>query len=450
MSRVIVLVGVIVLVALAASWLSGNPGNVAIEWLGWRIDTSVTMLAFLVALLTVLGAVGYRMWRAVVLAPDRFFQARRMRRRRLGYQALSSGMIAAASGDTAEAQRQSRKAEDLLEDASVTRLLRAEAAKLNGDIAKAKRTYEEMADDPETALIGMRGLIEQADDRGDRAEALRLAEKAHRQHPGARDVVRRLLDLQVEFGRWDAADRTLANAIRHKAFPPAEARHWRSAVLLERSRIAEIDGVAAEALALAKQAYQLDGARVPVVAQYGRLLHAQGKDWRAKRVLEKAWKAEPHPDIAAAYGGLFEGDTDLERVNRYQRLLSFRPDHAESHLAVARAAMTAELWGEARAHLGQAVEHSVTPRVCRMMAALEESEHNDGAAARDWLERATTADPDPAWVCDACGAVAAVWSARCGNCNSFDALSWHPPVQAPQLTRELTRTDPVPALPASG
>jgi len=448
MNRVLVLVGVIVLVALAANWLSGNPGHVTIEWLGWRIDTSVTMLAFLIALVTVLGAIGYRMWRATLLAPGRFFEARRMRRRRLGYQALSSGMIAAASGDTAEAQRQSRKAEDLLEDASVTRLLRAEAAKLTGDTATAKRTYEEMAEDPETALIGMRGLLEQADERGDRAEALRLAEKAHRQHPGARGIVRRLLDLQVEFGQWDAADRTLASAIRHKAFPPAEAKRWRSAVLLERSRIAEIDGVAAEALALAKQAYQLDGVRVPVVAQYGRLLHAQGKDWRAKRVLEKAWKAEPHADIAEAYGGLFEGDTDLERVNRYQRLLSFRPDHVESHLAVARAAMAAQLWGEARAHLGQAVEQGVTPRVCRMMAALEESEHDNGVAARDWLERATTADPDPAWVCDSCGAVAAGWTARCGNCNTFDALSWHPPVQAPRPTRALAQDEPVPALPA--
>ena len=96
MSRVIVLVGVIVLVALAASWLSGNPGNVTIEWLGWRADTSVTMLAFLIALVTVLGAIGYRIWRAVLLAPGRFFEARRTRRSRRGYQALSSGMIAAA------------------------------------------------------------------------------------------------------------------------------------------------------------------------------------------------------------------------------------------------------------------------------------------------------------------------------------------------------------------
>ncbi len=445
MTRVFVLVGVIVVVALAASWLSGNPGNVTIEWLGWRADTSVAMLAFLIVLLTVLVAIGYRFWRAMLAAPGRFFDARRMRRRRLGYQALSSGMIAAASGDTAEAQRQSRKAEDLLEDASVTRLLRAEAAKLNGDTATARRTYEEMAEDPETALIGMRGLLEQADDRGDRAEAMRLAEKAHRQHPKARDVVRRLLDLQVEFGRWDAADRTLANAIRHKAFPPAEAKRWRSAVLLERSRLAESDGASVEALALAKQAYQLDGSRVPVAAHYGRLLHAQAKDWRAKRVLENAWKSQPHPDIAAAYEALFEGDTDLERVNRAQRLLGFRPDHVESHLAVARAALAAQLWGEARAHLDQAAEQGVTPRICRMMAALEESEHDDGAAARIWLERVADADPDPVWACDHCGAVAGEWTARCGNCNAFDGLSWHPPVQAPRVTREAS----VPALPAS-
>ena len=445
MSRVIVLVGVIVLVALAASWLSGNPGNVTIEWLGWRADTSVTMLAFLVALLTVLGAIGYRMWRAVLLAPGRFFQARRMRRRRRGYQALSSGMIAAAAGDTAEAQRQARKAENLLEDASVTRLLRAEAAKLNGDASTARRTYEEMADNPETALIGLRGLLDQADERGDRAEALRLAEKAHRQHPKAQGIVRRLLDLQVEFGQWDAADRTLSEAVRYKTFPPSEAKRWRAAVLLERSRTADRDGEAAEALALAKQAHQLDGARVPVAVQFAGLLHAQGKTKRAQKVLEKIWQLQPHPDIADAYGALFASDTDLARVKRYQRLLSFRPDHAEGHLALAQAALAAQLWGEARAHLGQASERGVTPRVCRMMAELEEAEHEDGAAARGWLERATTAEPDPAWVCDNCGAAAGEWTARCGNCNTFDTLAWHPPLHTPRLTQDA----PAPALPAS-
>src|SRR3546814_2910514 len=63
-----------------------------------------------------------------------------------------------------------------------------------------------------------------------------------------------------------------------------------------------------------------------------------------------------------------------------------------------------------------------TVRICRMMAELEEAQHGDIAAVRDWLERIATAEPDDAWVCTDCGAVAGTWSARCGNCGAFNAL----------------------------
>ena len=162
MIRVLALVSAILLVALAASWLRVNPGTVTVEWLGWRADSSVAMLAFLVALVTVLGAAGYRFWRFLRTAPGRIVETRRTGRRRRGYEALSAGMIAAASGDSAEAQRQARRAEGLLQDVGITRLLRAEAARLTGDASTARRTYEEMSEDPDTALLGIRGLLDQA------------------------------------------------------------------------------------------------------------------------------------------------------------------------------------------------------------------------------------------------------------------------------------------------
>ena len=427
MTRVIFLVGVIVLVALAASWLNANPGDVSVQWLGWRIDTSVAMLAFFVILVTVLGAVGYHFWRSLRDAPGRFFDARRTRRNRLGYEALSSGMIAAAAGDSAEAQKQARRAENLLADAGATRLLRAQAARLGGDVSTARRTYEEMAENPDTALIGLCGLLDQAEERGDKAEALRLAEKAHRVNPRAQTVERRLFDLQIAFRQWAAADQTVSDGIRAKLFPATEAKRWRAAILIERSRQSEQDGEIDAAFDFAREAHQLGADDIPAAVQYGRLLGRQGKTKRAQRVLERIWSQQPHPEIAAAYATLFETENALSRVKRFQRLLSFRPDHADGHVALAQAALEAALWGEARAHLAQAAEKGLTPRVCRLFAELEEAEHGDDRAARRWLEKAAMADGDAAWICDACGAASGSWSALCGNCGAFDTLQWLPP-----------------------
>lgn len=446
MTRAILLAVLIVVVALCAAWLKQNPGTVTIEWLGWRADTSVAMFAFVIAVVTVVGALIYRFWRFLRHLPGHVADALRLRRRRKGYEALSAGMIAAAAGDSNEAQKQARRAESMLQDLSATRLLRAEAARMGGDAATARRTYEEMSENPDTALIGLRGLLDQAEAAGNRAEALQLAEKAHRQYPKARGIAERLFHLQLDFGQWAAADRTLADALRNKVFAASEARPWRAAVLVERSRLAEREGEAEAALAFARDAQQLDPDLVPAAAQHARLLGSDGKTRRAQRLLEKFWARHPHPEIAAAYGTLFEGEEPLQRVKRYQRLLSFRPDHAEGHIALAEAALEAQLWGEARAHLGQASERALTPRVCRLYADLEEAEHGDIAESRRWLERAASAEPDPAWVCDDCGSVAGTWVARCDNCGGFDTMAWRQPPHAPQLpAREATVSLPRPA-----
>jgi len=108
-------------------------------------------------------------------------------------------------------------------------------------------------------------------------------------------------------------------------------------------------------------------------------------------------------------------------------------------VALAQAALDAKLWGEARAHLGHAVERGVTPRLCRLFADLEESEHGDLKAARQWLERAGAAPPDPVWVCEDCGATAGAWSVRCDSCGAFDSLEWRAPAQISQLPARPTQ-----------
>ncbi|HEY9536081.1 MAG TPA: hypothetical protein VIS03_00700, partial [Kiloniellaceae bacterium] len=74
-----------------------------------------------------------------------------------------------------------------------------------------------------------------------------------------------------------------------------------------------------------------------------------------------------------------------------------------------------------------------------------------------WLERAAAAPPDPAWVCERCGAVATRWSATCGSCHNFDSLHWRLPRRvgalpagaAAEATEALTLIAPKPPVDAS-
>jgi HemY protein len=114
-----------------------------------------------------------------------------------------------------------------------------------------------------------------------------------------------------------------------------------------------------------------------------------------------------------------------------ERLAGYAPRHVESHLALARETLAAQLWGEARRHLQNAIDTAGAPTsgISRLMARLEQEEKGDGEAARAWLAKAAEAPRDPGWICGACGTVHPQWQAICGHCGAFDRIAWSAPTR---------------------
>ena len=137
-------------VVAVAVWLATQPSKVAVELLGYQIETSVGILILLVALVAIVTTIVYRYWRLLVGAPGGLGKLFKESRRRRGYKALTQGMVAVAAGDPDEARKWSRKAQVLKEEPPLTLLLAAQAAQLNGDDQAAKRYFEAMLESEET------------------------------------------------------------------------------------------------------------------------------------------------------------------------------------------------------------------------------------------------------------------------------------------------------------
>lgn len=415
-------------VAAGAAWLAGQQGAATFEWRGYRVETTTAVLAAAVAAAAVATALLYRLWLFICRVPAALGRVRRDGRRRRGYLALTRGMVAVAAGDAEDARRQGKRAEGLLDDPPLTMLLSAQAAQLAGDERAAEKFFTAMLKRPETEFLGLRGLLAQSLKQADWEQGLALARRAYRLKPKSDWVAANLFDLQLRAGQWADAEMTLAATVRG-ALVGAEEGARRHAVLLHQRSLeagARADG--ADSLRLARQAFEKDPAFVPGAVHLVRLLLAAGKARKAAQAIERAWRRQPHPDLAEVYRAARPGANALEHLRALQHLAELNPDHAESHLAVARAALEARLWGEARQHLEAVNGAAASATVCRLMAELEESEHGDTGRAREWLTRASVADPGPAWVCGDCGMVVAEWTALCPKCSSFDSLAWrHPP-----------------------
>ncbi|BBK39665.1 heme biosynthesis protein HemY [Allostella sp. ATCC 35155] len=435
MRRLLLFVALAALVVAGAVWVADRPGHIAIRWQGWRVDTSVAILLVVTAALALAFALGLRFLGWFVRIPRRWRAWSRERRRRRGYQSLTLGMVAVAAGDPDEATRQARRADVLLDEPPLTMLLSAQAAQLNGDEAAARRYFTAMLDRRETEFLGLRGLLMQAMRAGDSEAALELARRARRLRPDTPWVLTTLFELETRAGQWRGAEAVLAEAQRRRVLPAAEARHRRAAVLLEQARAAEADDRPRDAGDFASRAHDEDRAFAPATAAYVRLLGVNGRQRKAERVAEKAWPLAPHPEVVAAYVGLAPTADPVDAARRVDRLVAGAPDHVESRMAQAVAALRAGLWGEARQKLEAVIAERPSSRAYALMAEVEEGESDDPLTAQKWLRLAADAPPSEAWTCGSCGTVQPAWTIACPACGAVDGLRWQMPTAAPMLPK---------------
>jgi HemY protein len=164
-------------------------------------------------------------------------------------------------------------------------------------------------------------------------------------------------------------------------------------------------------------------------------LSRKGDLRRAAKILEAAWRIQPHPDLAEVYLNLRRGDSGLDRLKRAETLSRMSQGSTEGRLAVARAALESREFGRAREALEPLLGERPSMRVCLLMSDLEQAEHGATGRGREWLARATRAPRDPAWIAD--GVVSDQWAPISPVTGRLDAFVWQAPpdvLVAPELT----------------
>jgi HemY protein len=424
MIRVVVYLVIVGLLAFAATWLADRPGDVLITWQGQHIETSVMVLIIGVMMVAVLAVMFWTIVRAILRSPDVLSMYLRTRRGVRGYQTVSQGLVAVGSGDVRTARKLADEAARIAPGEPLTLLLTAQASQLAGDRASAERTFQTMAGRDDTRLLGLHGLFIEAGRRGDPAAARAYAEEAAAKAPVPSWAGHAVFDVCCAAGDWVGALERLER--NHKSGIVDRTTYQRQrAVLLTARAIAaeEHDRDAARGFAL--EAVKLVPTLVPSAALAGRMLGEAGDLRRAARLVEAAWKANPHPDLAETFAHLRPGDSARERLARVQSLADKAPGHIEGAIAVVRAALDAQEFAVARKAI-EPLLAAPTQRIAMLMAAIEEREQGDRGRAREWMTRAVHARRDPAWTAD--GFVSERWLPISPVTGRLDAFEWKDPL----------------------
>lgn len=359
-------------------------------------------------------------------AVSRYFTRNRERK---GYEALSDGLMALASGEGHLALAKANKAERYLDRPDLTTILTAQAAEMAGDRKKAEEAYKRLLEEDRTRFVGIRGIMKQKLADGQTDVALKLAVKAFELKPRHQDTQDLLLQLQAEKGDWKGA-RTTLNAKLRAGYLPRDVHRRRDAVLaLSEAKGVLEEGATVEAREAAIAANKQSPDLIPAAVMAARAYIEKGDLRSASRVVSKAWGAQPHPELAATFAEIAPDETPAERLKRFRNLTKLAPDHAESKMLLAELNIAAEDFPEARRALGDLAEADPIARVMTLMAAIERGSGASEQVVRGWLTRAVTAPRGPQWVCDKCQSIHPVWEPVCQNCSSFDTLSWRRPTQ---------------------
>ena len=193
-----------------------------------------------------------------------------------------------------------------------------------------------------------------------------------------------MLEARSRDGDWGGALDLLEQ--QRRMLDKASYRRQRAVLLTARAlALEDADRGAAKEFVL--EANKLAPDLVPAAALAGRLLAEGGQMRKANRVIDSAWRVNPHPDLAQAYAELRSGESARERLKRIEAGARRVPGHIEGALAVARAAIDAQEFAKARGELAPYLDLP-SKRVCVLMAKLERAERNDEGRAREQLETA--------------------------------------------------------------
>ncbi|PKP70152.1 MAG: heme biosynthesis protein HemY [Alphaproteobacteria bacterium HGW-Alphaproteobacteria-4] len=358
-------------------------------------------------------------------AVSRYFDRNRERK---GYEALAEGMMAVASGEGRVALAKAAKAEKYLGRPELTNLLSAQAAEAAGDTRKATEVYKRLLGDQRTRFVGVQGLMKQKLAEGDTGTALKLAQKAYALKPRNEGVQDTLLRLQSEKGDWKGAREVLGAKVKQGLLPRDVHKRRDALMALQEAKGVLAEGASIEAREAAIAANKASPDLIPAAVMAAQAYIEKGDAKHATRLLLKAWEAQPHPELAAAFAAIAPNETAVERLKRFDPLLKLRPEVEETRLLRAELAIAAEDFPAARRAVGDLVETHPTARALTLMAAVERGEGADDAVVRGWLARALGASRGPQWVCENCHNIQAEWGPVCDNCAGFDTLSWREPV----------------------
>ena len=421
MIRLIFYVFLALLIAIAASWIAANPGEMILNWQGWELRTPFAVIISLFILYTVFLGLFFKF--IASFKNINFFKspARLAQRRKEGLKELNLGWSALTLEDRAAALKHGRRAKNLLANESGPLFLLAKAETPSGRMQYLKQLEKHSETSAWVKKSHFKTLMAENNSSG----ALLTLHEILKDYPHSRWAQRKMFDLQARLGKWNNARTSLKAAAKSEAITVSENKHFQAVLnynqAVERHAAADKE----QALELALSAVKLDPSFIPAALFAVRSLNASDKISKAKKILAQSWNVAPHPEMAILFKETMPTETAEERFRRAVKMTLDNKSHIESAHLIADTAMQSQHWREAKSALSALVQKgAATTKTYHLLAQLEQQQANDQVAAEGYMKKAASAAVNAHWSCKECGTDQQYYLPHCPSCQNFDTVCW--------------------------
>jgi len=359
----VIVVVALILSAIAAHYLLGDPGYVAIHFRGHLFEMSVPVLVGLVVTLVL------AIWivRRLIQAPRRLGEAAgRYRAGRAGLK-LTRGMIEVAEGNFARGEKLLARAATTSDAPLFNYLQAARAAHLQGKDDRRdewlKLAYEQTPEAANAVLLTQAELQLDREQYEQALATLRRLEENSRDHSHALALLGRLY---FRLQDWSNLAEILPRLQKQGRVKQETLDDWTIRVHRENFERAE-DGetINAEWKRVPKRLRE----NVVVLDAYYMSLMRVGLHDKAEKDLAAALKAEWRAPLVRLFG-LVEGPDPSKQLKRAEGWLAKHGDDVDLLLAAARLCLRTELWGKARSYLETVISLRPTPEAYQVYGKL--------------------------------------------------------------------------------
>jgi len=344
----------LIISAIAAHFVLGDPGYVAINFRGYLIEMSVPVLISLVVLLVI------AIWliRRMIQAPRRLGEAAgRYRAGRAG-QKLTLGMIEVAEGNFARGEKLLARAASTSDAPLFNYLQAARAAHLQGKDERRdewlKLAYEQAPEAANAVLLTQAELQLDREQYEQALATLRRIEENSRDHSHALALLGRLY---FRLQDWPHLAELLPRLRKQNRVKQDTLDEWSVRIHRENfDKAADGEAIVAEWKSVAKR---LRG-DVNILDAYYMNLMRVGLHEKAEKDLAAALKSDWRAPLVRLFG-LVEGPDPSKQLKRAETWLAKHGDDTDLLLAAARLCLRTELWGKARSYLETVISLRPTP-----------------------------------------------------------------------------------------